>query len=64
MGRFLLFLPLVSLLVRDFRLFSGPDNFVNRLGAHFEHTVAILEDGPFIITAAERSDEPTVTTAD
>ena len=36
MGRSLLFLPLVFLLVRDFGLFSGPDNFVNRLGAHFE----------------------------
>ena len=35
-GRFLLFLPLVFLLVRDFGLFSGPYNFVNRLGAHFE----------------------------
>jgi hypothetical protein len=35
-GRFLLFLPLVFLLVRDFGLFSGTDNFVNRLGAHFE----------------------------
>jgi methionyl aminopeptidase len=27
------------------------------LGAHFEHTVAILEDGPLILTAAERPDD-------
>ena len=36
MGRFFVSLRLVFELLRDFRLFCGPDNFVNRLRAHFE----------------------------
>jgi hypothetical protein len=35
-GRFLFRQKLIFELLRDFGLFSGTDNFVNRLGAHFE----------------------------